>query len=601
MDAHTLIITEKPDAAKRIAFALDANGTPIIKYEKGGSYYIAKRKFLITIVPALGHLYTVTIHKKNKKSYPVFNYRWSPKYLTERKAGKIRDRIELISKLSKKIDRFIDACDSDIEGSIIGYTILKYACGNKEKLAHRMKYSTLTKEDILKAYNELSPSLDFAIIKAGITRHEIDWLYGINLSRALTAIAKKYSGRYTNLSTGRVQGPTLNFIKLREIERKKFIPKNYWQIKAKIKIEKSIFLAQYRKKFLKKKSDEIDIIDNCRGINCVIQKFEKKKYRMMPPTPFYLGSLQMEAYKLFKITPEQTLKILQGLYLATLISYPRTSSQKLPASIGYRKIIQRLQKNSEYNKLASEILTKKILKPNEGTKIDPAHPAIYPTGNNPNKVLKTNERKILDLIVKRFLAVFCDYAIREKTKITINIDNYLFFIIGNQSLDWGWIKFYRPYFKLENKIIPTVKENQKVSFIKLISEEKTTNPPVRFNPSSLLRKMEKEKIGTKTTRSGIIKTLEKRKYIIGEKISITELGNEVIEILKDYCSSLVSVELTRNMEVRMKDIIQGKEKKETIIRDTIELIKKTIRSLSDNEEIIGTRLKRVIQKGMFRR
>ena len=398
-----------------------------------------------------------------------------------------------------------------------------------------------------------------------------------------------------------MQGPTLNFIKLREIERKKFIPKNYWQIKAKIKIEKSIFLAQYRKKFLKKKSDEIDIIDNCRGINCVIQKFEKKKYRMMPPTPFYLGSLQMEAYKLFKITPEQTLKILQGLYLATLISYPRTSSQKLPASIGYRKIIQRLQKNSEYNKLASEILTKKILKPNEGTKIDPAHPAIYPTGNNPNKVLKTNERKILDLIVKRFLAVFCDYAIREKTKITINIDNYLFFIIGNQSLDWGWIKFYRPYFKLENKIIPTVKENQKVSFIKLISEEKTTNPPVRFNPSSLLRKMEKEKIGTKTTRSGIIKTLEKRKYIIGEKISITELGNEVIEILKDYCSSLVSVELTRNMEVRMKDIIQGKEKKETIIRDTIELIKKTIRSLSDNEEIIGTRLKRVIQKGMFRR
>ena len=599
LQSHTLIITEKPDAAKRIAFALDIEGKPKKKSENGIPYYIAKRDFLITIVPALGHLYTVAIQKKQKYDYPVFNFGWSPRYLVERKSSKIQSCINVISKLSKRIERFIDACDFDIEGSIIGYTILKYACGNKEDKAYRMKYSTLTKEEIIRAYNELSPNLDFSIIKAGLTRHEVDWLYGINLSRALTIITKNHSGNYATLSTGRVQGPTLNFLESREIKRKNFVPKPYWHIKAKIKIGESIFEANYKKKIIRKKIDADNIINNCRGISCQIDTIEKKKYRLIPPFPFYLGSLQREAYKLFKIKPEQTAKISQRLYLKALISYPRTSSQKLPTSIGYRAIIQRLQKNSEYVNLASKILAKEVLQPNEGTKIDLAHPAIYPTGNKPERVLNTNEKKILNLIIKRFLAVFSENAILEKTKITINIDKYLFFIIGNQTLQEGWIGFYKPYYKSRNNMIPSITEDQRVSFIKLISEKKFTNPPHRFNPSTLLRRMEKEKIGTKTTRSGIIQILEKRKYISGEKIAITDLGFEVIEILKEYCPSIVSIELTRKLEKRIEDIKQGKEKREKVITDTIELLIKTTKILTTNEKIIGARLSHAIQKSQI--
>ena len=187
------------------------------------------------MVPALGHLYTITSKEKGR-SYPVFDYQWVPRYLAERGASRIRVWLKVIAQLAKDAEEFVDACDFDIEGSIIGYTILKYACGGKEKAAKRMKYSTLTKEELQESYTHLLPTLDFALIEAGLTRHEVDWLYGINLSRALTQAAKNCSGQYATLSTGRVQGPTLKFLEIREKTINCFVPTPYWTLSAKISI-----------------------------------------------------------------------------------------------------------------------------------------------------------------------------------------------------------------------------------------------------------------------------------------------------------------------------------------------------------------------------
>ncbi|MCW3997701.1 MAG: DNA topoisomerase I [Candidatus Bathyarchaeota archaeon] len=596
MQKQTLIITEKPSAARRLALALDYDGNPEEKSEKGITYYIVKRDVAIIIVPALGHLYTVAIQKSGKYQYPVFDFRWVPKHLVERKSSPIKACIDLISKLSKKAEKFVDACDYDIEGSIIGYTILKYACGDKQRIAYRMKYSTLTKEEIIRAYNEMSANLDFSIIEAGLARHEVDWLYGINLSRALTLIAKNYSGSYATLSTGRVQGPTLNFLEKLEIKRKSFVPTPYWCIKAKVKIGNTIFEADYKKKAIKKKIDVDNIIENCNGTNCLIEKIEKKNHKLKPPFPFYLGSLQREAYKFFKITPERTAKIAQRLYLEALISYPRTSSQKLPSTLDYRAILEKLRRNLIYKKLVSILLKKRLLKPNEGPKKDPAHPAIFPTGNLPERNLNTAEKKIFNLIVKRFLAVFSEHSMVQKTTININIDKNFFLITGSQILEEGWLKFYQPYFKYKNNSLPLITEKQKIKFIKAISEKKFVNPPSRFNPSSLLRKMEKENIGTKATRSGIIKTLEKRKYVFGEKIVVTELGFEIIEILRKYCPTIISIELTHKLEERMEDIKHGKENRDGVINDTIKLLMKTTKILKTKEIEIGAQLSRAVQK-----
>ena len=596
MEKYTLIITEKPDAANRIAAALDATGKAEKIVENGVPYYVAKRNKDIVIVPALGHLYTVASEKKSRGQYPVFSYQWVPLYRAKRGVSRIRTWLETIAKLAKDADAFIDACDYDIEGSIIGYCILKYACGNKENTSKRMKYSTLTKEEIEKSYTEALPNLDFALIEAGLTRHEVDWLYGINLSRALTTAAKNYSGRYATLSTGRVQGPTLKFLAARERSIKCFVPTPYWSIKAALLIGGAVFEAEYEKNVIKIKEEADTVVNACKGKNGEIESIETKKFQQMPPLPFDLGSLQSEAYRLFRYTPMRTSKIAQRLYLDALISYPRTSSQKLPPAIGYETILKKLGKTREYHALAAELLAKPELKPNEGKMEDPAHPAIYPTGNLPERALDSAEKNILNLVVKRFMATFGEPAVQQTVKVTVNINGQLFHLRGRQTLEEGWLRYYKPYVRSEDASLPPMKEGQEVSVKRVILEDKFTQPPPRYNPSSLLKKMEKEEIGTKATRAGIIQTLYDRKYIYEERIMVTDLGFKVIDVLKKYCPTVVSPELTRKLEEKMSEIQQRKETKENVLLNAIEILKPVTEKLKEKEKVIGAQLTQALKK-----
>jgi DNA topoisomerase-1 len=593
---YTLIITEKPDAASRIASALDAEGKPEKKSEKGVPYYLAKRDADIVVVPALGHLYTVAGKKTAKRSYPVFDFHWVPRHLAERGAKRVRTWLTVISKLAENADAFVDACDYDVEGSIIGYCILKYACGGKEGVARRMKYSTLTREELENAYATPLSSLDFALIEAGLTRHEVDWLYGINLSRALTTAAKNYSGKYATLSTGRVQGPTLNFLETRERRIKCFVPTPYWSVKAKVKVAGAVFEAEYEKSVIETRAEAEAIISNCKGKDGEIEKIEINEFKQMPPLPFDLGSLQSEAYRLFRYTPMRTSSIAQRLYLAALISYPRTSSQKLPPAIGYHSIVKQLGRAREYAKLTGELLAKPALKPAEGKKKDPAHPAIYPTGNLPERTLYSTEKNVWDLVVRRFLAVFGEPAVMQSIKVTISIGGNRFQLNGRRTLEEGWIRFYKPYVKSEDAVLPPMEEGQKVGVKKVVLEDKFTKPPSRYNPSSLLKRMEKEEIGTKATRAGIIQTLHDRKYVREERIVVTDLGFEVVDVLKEYCPTVVSLELTRRLEERMDEIQQGTETRENVLQGVIELLKPVTEKLKENERVIGARLSQALMK-----
>ena len=596
MNSYTLIITEKPDAASRIAAALDAKGKVVKKIENGVPYYTAKRGGDIVVVPALGHLYTVAAKKKKGvRGYPVFDFRWVPLYLAERGAARIRTWLKVISKLAENADRFIDACDYDIEGSIIGYSILKYACGGKENTAQRMKYSTLTNEELEKSYAEPLGSLDFALIEAGLTRHEVDWLYGINLSRALTTAAKNYSGRYATLSTGRVQGPTLKFLETREKRIKCFVPTPYWNVKAKIKVGRRVLEAEYEKNPVEVKADAEAVIADCEGRDGETEMVDVKTFQQSPPFPFDLGSLQSEAYRLFRYTPMRTSSIAQRLYLAALISYPRTSSQKLPPEIGYKAILKKLGNLPEYSQDAGELLGKPVLKPNEGKKFDPAHPAIYPTGNLPER-LNSVERNVWNLVVRRFMAVFGEPAVMQSVKVVVNINGNKFQLNGRCTLEEGWIHFYAPYFKSADAVLPPMEEGQKVGVKQMVLEDKFTAPPARYNPSSLLKRMEKEEIGTKATRAGIIQTLNTRKYTREEKIVVTDLGLEVVDVLNEFCPAVVSLELTRRLEERMDAIQQGNETRGNVLRDTIEILKPVTDQLKQNERVIGERLSQALMR-----
>ena len=595
MSKHVLIITEKPDAALRIASALDEKENPQRLYDNNVPYYVARRGREIVVVPALGHLYTITGEQKGR-SYPVFTFKWVPRYVAERKATRIRSWLQTITKLAKEAEIFIDACDYDVEGCIIGYCILKYACGNKEQMSKRMKYSTLTKQELEKSYAEPLPHLDFGLIEAGRTRHEVDWLYGINLSRALTNATKNWSGRYATISTGRVQGPTLKFLVTREEDIKTFVPTPYWQIKAKVEINGQLFEAKYEKQRVETRKEAEAIVDACKNKKGQIEEVEVREFIQPPPFPFDLGTLQNEAYNLFKYTPRRTLSIAQQLYLNALISYPRTDSQKLPSTIGYKMILKNLSKAEEYKRLTSELLAQQTLRANEGKKDDPAHPAIYPTGNLPEKGLETSERKIWDLVARRFMSVFGESAVKQSMKACLAVDGHHFYLDGRRILTEGWMHYYEPYVRFEEVILPPIKEGQPVNIKRIVLESLLTEPPSRYNPSSLLREMEKTGIGTKATRADTIQTLYDRGYVKDERMTVTGLGFEVSGILERYCPTIISTTLTRELETKMNRIQENKEKREEVLTEVVEILKPVLERLKKEEKTIGEQLGNALEK-----
>jgi DNA topoisomerase I len=593
---YRLIITEKPDAANRIANALDNNGKAKKMFERGVPYYQAFRNGEIIIVPALGHLYTVAGKEKAKRDYPILEYQWIPRYLAERRASKIRVWLKVITDLARDAEDFVDACDFDIEGIIIGYCILKYACGGKEEKAKRMKYSTLTQEDLQESYGHLLPHLDFSLVEAGLARHEVDWLYGINLSRALTTAAKNSTGQYVTISTGRVQGPTLKFLEEREKTIKCFVPTPYWTIKSNIRINGSSYEADYEK-ILENRQEAKKIVDDCKVKEGEIETVTIKEFKQFPPLPFDLGALQSEAYKVFHYTPLRSSNIAQHLYLIALISYPRTSSQKLPPAIGYKTILRKLSKDPAFAQQTIELLSKPTLKPNEGLKIDSAHPAIYPTGKLPEMLLKVEEKNIFDLIIHRFMAVFGEPAIRQSIKAVIRINGNHFEIAGIRTLREGWIRFYKPYGQIKDVILPQLTEHQKIDVKKVSSKENYTKPPERYNPQTLLLKMEKEEIGTKATRASTIQTLYDRKYLCGaDKLVVSGLGLEVMDILSKYCPTVVSPELTKELEGKMEQIQSEQETREEVLKETVEILKPVASELKEKELVIGKQLSQALKQ-----
>lgn len=586
MKNYTFILAEKNEAAIKIAEALDDNGKAVKKGKAVPYYQIKHEGKDIIIASAVGHLYTIATEERNRSIFPVFNIAWTPKFLVERKAKRTKDWLSKISQIASDVTEFISGTDYDIEGEVIGYTILKYACNEKEKSAKRMKFSTLTVEDLRNAYQNPMPHLDFHLAEAGETRHIVDFLWGINLSRMLTCTTEKWSKRYITLSTGRVQGPVLKLLVKREEVIQSFVPTPFWQIFSKIEVEGIVHDIEYEKTKITRKNEADKIVETCSGKTGIVTDVIIRKFEHIPPTPFDLGTLQAEAYRYFGYTPSQTLRIAERLYLDALISYPRTGSQRIPPSVDAHKIFNSLGKELKYRELTNFLLKKEKLEPIQGKRIDTAHPAIYPTGNLPARKLNPQEEKIFDLIVRRFMATFGEKSQKESMIAKIDIEGYTFILHGKRTIKKGWLIFYEPFVE-NNDDMPSIKKGEKVSVKEIHWEEKTTQPPPRYNPSSLLKLMDENNIGTKATRAEIIDTLYKRSYIEEKGIVVTELGYGIIETLEKYCPKILSIEFTRDLEEKMENIEKGDESKEEVLEEAINQLKPILEEAKEKEEDIG--------------
>lgn len=586
-----MVITEKPSSARRIAVALDENHKPNRAQYGKVSFYVSMRDGTeLIIVSAVGHLYTI-VQAKGGWTYPVFDIKWVPSHKADKRSSYTKPYLNAIINLGENVDEVVSACDYDQEGSLIAFNIIKHGLGDialgKSK---RMLFSTLTDDELIRSWENRESALDYSVIAAGKVRHEADWLYGINLSRALTLSVKK-TGEKKTLSTGRVQGPTLKFIYDQENKINCFVPIPYWKISAETIIDEETYPLEYSIPRLEREVHAKNVAEDCRDKTGLITGINREDENTNPPAPFNLGDLQQESYRVFKFSPSMTLKIAEKLYLSALISYPRTSSQRIPDNIDIKSILEELGKNKNYSEDANQLVKNKMFKPQQGRKDDPAHPAIHPTGSKPGR-LKPEELQLYDLITRRFISSLGKPTVKSKTTVNVDVNNHLFFMKGEETVDHGWTVFYQQYSRTKEVQLPTLNVGQIIPVTKLSTRRQYTKPPSRYTASSLIRKMEEEGIGTKSTRSNTVDTLYRRNYIRGQKISITDLGSNVIETLVEYSPDIIDVNLTKSLESQLEEIQAGKMESDKVIKETLSTLDSILTRFKEKAADVAATLNR---------
>ncbi len=609
----SLVIAEKPDAARRIASGLGSSneiklegiGIQDVPHAFDGRHYI--------VASAAGHLYGLADPQKRRRVYPIFDVEWFPRssLVSSKRFGaksrgsniigssfgiNISRRIRTIERLIYQAERIVHACDYDIEGETIGYNILEFAGGNRKKAVPvlRAKFSALTESDIRTSFSTLK-QYENAMAKAGRARHLVDFVWGVNLSRAITEAQRKASLEYRNLTIGRVQSPTLAFVVNRDIENRTHVPVPYWNLGANLRKDENDFEARLESGSISTKDEAGRIHNQVSGAKtAIVVSVDERVAKDRPPNPFNLGDLQRESFRIYRFSPSMTLSIAERLYLRALISYPRTTSQKLPPSIGYSSIISRLTKFHEYS-MFSNIMSEENRRrfPVQGFKDDPAHPAIYPTGLKPSNSLSQGERKIYDLVARRFLACFCEDSIRKRVIARFDIADFIFVAEREAILRKGWCEIY-PFFEKGDLQLPKLSLRDRVEILSMNLDSKFTEAPRLYSSASLLSKMESENIGTKSTRAETISTLIDRGYVtesVSGALASSEIGFSLFDALDKHCPQITSTELTRKTEQLIEKIQNGEtEEEETLLQTTMTNVLETLEQIRYSEKEIGSGL-----------
>jgi DNA topoisomerase I, archaeal len=592
----TVMVGEKPKVTSKIANAL---GDYSMKENRGVKNYIIETdERRLIVAPAVGHIFNLD-QVSEGWDYPVFDVEWKPTFETDDSAGYMKKYYNNLRDQLEKADTYINACDFDLEGSVIGANVIKQITDAPDEKIERMKFSTLTQSDLRDAYDNLE-SFDRGMTSAGIARHILDYYYGVNVSRALMQAVRE-NDRYKTLSTGRVQGPTLKVLADKEKEIMEFEPDPYWEIT----LQHQEFEAKFKDNE-KEKPARIWEEDKANQIFSTVKGESKAKvrnikvnnYKHKPPIPFNLTGLQKEASSQFNLSPKKTQSIAQSLYEDSLISYPRTESQKLPPKLGYKNLLNKLKSHEKYEDLAKKVLKKEQsdnLYTRQGKKEDDAHPAIHPTGKHPSNLSKM-EKKVYDLIVKRFFAVFGEAAKRQSLTMTLDVLGYGFEAKSKVTKKRNWFNLYDPYVNVEEADLPEVEEGEKLEVNEFDLEDKETKPPRRYSQSRIVSELEKRNLGTKATRASTIDRLYDRNYIEESPIKVTDLGLTIVNTLEKHAPDVLSEELTRSFEQKMDSIRQGDKTSEEVVSEAQEELKDTLTKFKKDEQEVGAELVKTIDK-----
>ena len=605
-----LVIAEKPSVARDIARVLGCS--------KKNNSYIEGKDYVVTW--ALGHLVTLADPEEYGEQYktwrmdtlPMLPDRWKLVVIkqTSRQYHAVKEQI-----FRKDISDIIIATDAGREGELVARWILGKA-GNRKPLK-RLWISSVTDKAIREGFSHLRPGKDYEnLYHAAVARAEADWEVGINATRALSC---KYNAQ---LSCGRVQTPTLAMIAAREEEIKKFIPKLYYGLKAVVKGIPFTWTDAKNNSGRTFDKSRIENIYKKAAQKIRITEVKKKTKKTYSPALYDLTALQREANQRYGYSAKETLNIMQRLYENhKVLTYPRTDSRYLTTDMtGTLKERLKACAVGPYRKAASRLSMQEIKADKSfvnNAKVSDHH-AIIPTEQFVQlEHMSSDERKIYDLVVRRFLAVLspdCEY---EEISLTGMIGNETFRAKGSQILKAGWREIYDADWEdiededapdnggstgsssLTGTTWPDIREGSELPVTSLSITEGKTKPPAYFTEGTLIAAMENPArymqhkdqtlartlgetggLGTVATRADIIEKLfgsflmEKK----GAEIHITSKGRQLLSLVPP---DLKSPELTAQWELRLKSIAQGKESQDKFMAEIEDYTKSLISQIKN--------------------
>ncbi|VWC40044.1 DNA topoisomerase III [Burkholderia aenigmatica] len=617
--SKALIIAEKPSVANDIARALGG-------FTKHDEYYESDDFVLSS---AVGHLLEIAAPEE----YEVKRGKWSfahlpviPPHFDLNPIAKSESRLKVLTKLLKRkdVDRLINACDAGREGELIFRLIAQHA--KAKQPVQRLWLQSMTPQAIRDGFANLRSDADMLpLADAARCRSEADWLVGINGTRAMTAFNSKGGGFFLT-TVGRVQTPTLSIVVEREEKIRRFIPRDYWEVKAEFACAGGFYEGKwYDPKF---KRDEFDpekrdsrlwslpaaetIVAACRDHVGTVSE-ESKPSTQLSPLLFDLTSLQREANSRFGFSAKNTLGLAQALYEKhKVLTYPRTDARALPEDYlsTVESTLEMLKESNNYLPHAKQVLDKGWVKPNkrifDNSKISD-HFAIIPTLQAP-KSLSEPEQKLYDMVVKRFLAVFFPAAeFRVTTRIT-EVAGHHFKTEGKVLVEPGWLQVYgRDAEGADANLVP-VQKDEKVKTDEIAAVALVTKPPARYSEATLLSAMEgagklveddelreamaAKGLGTPATRAAIIEGLLGEKYLVreGRELIPTAKAFQLMTLLRGLgVKELTAPELTGEWEYKLSQMERGNLGREAFMQEIARMTQQIVKRAKeyDSDTIPG--------------
>ena len=592
-----LVLAEKPSVGRDIARVLNCT--------KQGNGYLEGKDYIVTW--ALGHLVTLAdpeAYDVKYKSWNLEDLPMLPKQFKLVVIPKTSKQFKAVKEqmLRKDVSEIIIATDAGREGELVARWIIEKV--GVKKPIKRLWISSVTDKAIQQGFKTLKDGRNYDnLYSSAIARSEADWIVGMNATRALTT---KHNAQ---LSCGRVQTPTLAMIAKREEEIKQFKPKTYYGLTA---ISQGIKWTWQdgKSKDIKTFNEERigQLFKSLQGKSAQIEKVAKTEKKVYAPGLYDLTELQRDANRMFGFSAKETLSIMQKLYEHhKVLTYPRTDSRYISTDI-VETLPERLKAVAigPYRAVANQLLKGKLVtnKSFVDDKKVSDHHAIIPTEQTALLTdLSDKERKIFDLVVKRFLAVLSKPFVYEQTTLTAKIGSETFVAKGKRVLSLGFKEIYSHQDEEDDdhQNLPLVEVGTVLPISKIIQTSGRTQPPAYFNEATLLSAMENPArfmngvssdvvktlnetggLGTVATRADIIEKLfnsfmiEKK----GQEIHLTSKGRQLLDLAP---ADLKSPELTGEWEQKLSDIASGKLKRQSFVNQMREYATTVVQEIKGSD------------------